>query len=127
MADNEIEFSKNNGNLKITLEIGEGKTGVSSFSLYKDNKSLQRERTQSTFKTFEITPAPTNLDNALLMLDVTIIGDTTSGQKWVFMVTVKQDNEAIGVFEYPDSSGEDAKTFTKMLVMKTKEVRLKAK
>jgi hypothetical protein len=127
MAEKEMEFSKNGGKLKITLDIGENKTGVSSFSLFKGNTSLQRERTTSTFKTFEITPAPTGLDNALLMLDVTIIGDNTSGQKWAFTVTIKQDNKSIGVFEYPDSSGEDPKTFKKMLVMKTKEVRLKGK
>lgn len=129
MAEKEVEFSKNGGKLKITFDIGENHSGVSTFFLFdKDGNRLQREETTSTFTTFELITDPRNLDGSRLILDITIISAIKkSGQKWAFTVTLKQDGESIGVFKYPEPNGEDPKTFTKFLVIETKKVRLKAK
>lgn len=129
MAEKEVKFLKTGAKLKLDLDIGENHSGVSIFFLFdKNNNRLQREETTSTFTTFELITEPSDLDGALLMIDATIISAIKkAGQKWAFTVTIRQDGVSLGVFEYPDSSGEDATNFTKMLVMKTKEMRLKAK
>ena len=129
MAEKEVKFSKDGGKLKLTFDIGENQSGVSVFFLFdKNNNRLQREETTSTFTTFEIVTEPGNLDGALLMLDTTIISTSKKpGQKWALTVTIKQDNKSLTTLKYPESGGEDPETFKKMLVMKTKEVRLKAK
>ncbi len=128
MPEKEVEFSENGGRLEIVFDIGENKTGVSSFFLFdKDDKRLQRQETTSTLATFQINTAPSDLDETLLMVNTTINGAKEPAQRWAFTVTIKQDGASIGVFEYPDSSGEDPETFKRILVMRTKEFKLKAK
>lgn len=128
MSEKELEFSKKGGKLNVVLEIGENKTGVSNFFLFdKDDNRLQRQETTSTLATFQLNAEPGDLDEALLMVNATIIGAKEPAQRWAFTVTIKQDGALIGVFEYPEAGGEDPETFKRILVMKTKKVRLKAK
>jgi hypothetical protein len=128
MAETEVEFSKYGGKLEIVLEVGQNKTGVSSFFVFdKDGNRLQRQETTSTLAAFQINTDPSELDEALLMLNTTINGAKEPAQKWSFTVTIRQDGKVMGSFEYPETDGEDPETFKMILVMKTKEVRLRAK
>lgn len=128
MAEKEAKFDKNGGPIEIDIEIGQSKTGLWTLFLFdKNKKRLLREEGDSAIATIPITNPLTDLDNALLMLDATINGANKPNQRWKVTMTIKQDGNPIqnGVFEYPDS--DDPKTFKLVLVMKTKEVRLKAK
>lgn len=130
MAESEVKFSKNDGKLKITIDIGKNHTGVVTFFLVdKNDKKLEREELTSTFTTFEmITDPSTKLDGSTLLLDATILSTSKDpGQKWSLTVTIKQGNKTIGTLEYPEPGGTDPETFKKILVMETKKVRFKAK